>query len=99
MTIRSALSRRILPALLAMALAVPAQAAVRLAVPDVPRAAVAASASCTAIGQSLAASQGGRLLTAVAQQRGGGTVCVITYTVPSRDGRPPRRVETTVNAG
>ncbi|WP_146299773.1 hypothetical protein [Nitratireductor mangrovi] len=69
------------------------------AAPSIPSYIHTVAANCNAIGQQVAASAGGQLRRADAVQQGGQTVCVITYTVPSRDGKPPRRVQTTVNAG
>jgi hypothetical protein len=95
-----ALFRTVMAALVAAAFAWPVQAQVpRPGAPEVPGYWTQVSANCNAVGQSVAAREGGQLLRAVAADQGGRTVCVITYTVPSRDGKPPRRVETTVNAG
>lgn len=97
-----ALFRNVMAAFVAAALAWPASAQAQVprpGTPEVPGYWTQASANCTAIGQSVASREGGQLLRAVAADQGGRTVCVITYTVPSRDGKPPRRVETTVNAG
>lgn len=95
------LSLRVLVAVAALAAATAAHSAgLRPEAPAAPASpAVSVAANCSAIGQSVAAQEGGQLLRASAVDRGGRTVCVITYTVPSRDGRPPRRVETTVDAG
>ena len=95
-----ALFRTVMAALLAAVFAWPVQAQVpRPGAPEGPGYWTRVSANCNAVGQSVAAREGGQLLRAVAADQGGRTVCVITYTVPSRDGKPPRRVETTVNAG
>ena len=51
---------------------------------------------CYAIGQQIAAQQGGTLAGASAESRGGSIVCRIVILVPARDGERPRRVEVTV---
>ncbi len=84
---------------LAVAMASPANATVLAQAPSVPSYVHTIAADCTAIGQSVASSAGGQLRRAVSVDQGGRTVCVITYTFPSKDGKPPRRVQTTVNAG
>jgi hypothetical protein len=84
---------------LAAAMASPANATVLAQAPSVPSYVHTIAADCTAIGQSVASSAGGQLRRAVSVDQGGRTVCVITYTIPSKDGKPPRRVQTTVNAG
>lgn len=84
---------------LAVAMASPANATVLAQAPSVPSYVHTIAADCTAIGQSVASSAGGQLRRAVSVDQGGRTVCVITYTIPSKDGKPPRRVQTTVNAG
>jgi hypothetical protein len=53
---------------------------------------------CYAIGQQVAAQQGGTLAGASAENRGGTVVCHIVVLVPARDGERPRRVEITVPA-
>ena len=82
-----------------MATAGPAHAAMLARAPSVPAYVHTIAADCNAIGQSVASSAGGQLRKAVTVDQDGRTVCVITYTVPSKDGKPPRRVQTTVNAG
>lgn len=56
------------------------------------------AADCFAIGQQVAAQQGGTLAGARAESRGGQTVCRIVVLVPARDGERPRRMEVTVPA-
>jgi len=56
------------------------------------------SPDCYAIGQQIAAQQGGTLASASAESRGGTVVCRIVILVPARDGERPRRVEVTVPA-
>ncbi|MCT8991623.1 hypothetical protein NYR54_15195 [Chelativorans sp. SCAU2101] len=53
---------------------------------------------CFAIGQQVAAQQGGTLAGAQAENRGGQTVCRIIVLVPARGGERPRRMEVTVPA-
>lgn len=84
---------------LAVAMTGPAHATLLAQAPSVPAYIHTIAADCNAIGRSVASSAGGQLRKAVAVDQGGRTVCVITYTVPSKDGKPPRRVQTTVNAG
>ncbi|WP_051469543.1 hypothetical protein [Chelativorans sp. J32] len=57
---------------------------------------LAQGADCYAIGQQIAAQQGGTLAGASAETRGGTVVCRIVILVPARDGERPRRVEVTV---
>jgi hypothetical protein len=90
--------RRLVPALALLAAAVPAHAQLPLAQPAVPGLVQTAAADCGAIGRSLAAGEGGTVQLAVAENRGGRTVCVIVYTVPGSNGKPPRRVQREVPA-
>lgn len=53
---------------------------------------------CFAIGQQVAAQEGGTLAGAKAETRGGQTVCRVVVLLPARDGERPRRVETIVPA-
>lgn len=56
----------------------------------------AEAASCAAIGQQMAASQGGMLVRAAPVQ--GGRACNIVIVVPARNGERSRRIEMTVPA-
>lgn len=56
-------------------------------------------ADCYAIGQRIAAENGGALAKATAQSQGGTTVCSIVILVPGKDGERPKRAEFTVPAG
>ncbi len=67
--------------------------------PAAHRPVLLAAADCTAIGRAEASRNGGQLRRAVAVQRGGQTVCQIVYTVPSKGGKPPRRVERNIPVG
>lgn len=80
-------------ACLAFALAaVPAHAVPRTA-PKADTAVVLAQGDCYAVGQSVAADSGGKLLKASAETRGGERVCRIVVRVPGKDGERPRRAE------
>lgn len=58
----------------------------------------AAAADCTAVGQQVAAAQGGKLAKATPSVQNGRDVCVVVVLVPGRDGEKPRRVEVAVPA-
>jgi predicted cation transporter len=53
---------------------------------------------CAAIGQQVAAAQGGTLTKATAAVQNGSPVCIVVVLVPGRDGERPRRVEVAVPA-
>jgi len=55
-------------------------------------------ADCYAIGQQVAAQNGGQLARASAANRGGQQVCVIVVLVPGKNGQRPRRAEFVVPA-
>lgn len=55
-------------------------------------------ADCYAIGQQVAAENGGTLARASASNRGGQPVCVIVVLVPGKNGQRPRRAEFVVPA-
>jgi hypothetical protein len=57
-----------------------------------------AQADCYAIGQQVAAQNGGTLARASASTQGGQPVCVIVVLVPGKDGQRPRRAEFVVPA-
>lgn len=57
-----------------------------------------AAADCYAVGQRVAAQNGGTLARASEASQGGRTVCVIVVVVPARDGQRPRRMEVVVPA-
>ncbi|SFP73012.1 hypothetical protein SAMN03159463_04777 [Mesorhizobium sp. NFR06] len=67
--------------------------------PTVDRPAVLAASDCYAIGQQVAAQNGGTLAKATQATRGGQQVCVIVVLVPGKDGQRPRRSEIVVPAG
>lgn len=58
----------------------------------------ARAADCYSIGERVAAQNGGRLLQANAEQRGGQTVCRIVVAIPGSGGERPRRAEFVVPA-
>lgn len=57
-----------------------------------------AQADCYAIGQQVAAQNGGTLARATQSTQGGQPVCVIVVLVPGKDGQRPRRAEFVVPA-
>jgi len=57
-----------------------------------------AQADCYAIGQQVAAQNGGTLARATLSNQGGQPVCVIVVLVPGKDGQRPRRAEFVVPA-
>ncbi|RWE15537.1 MAG: hypothetical protein EOS61_09325 [Mesorhizobium sp.] len=57
---------------------------------------VLAASDCYAIGQQVAAQNGGTLAKASQATRGGQQVCVIVVLVPGKDGQRPRRSEIVV---
>jgi hypothetical protein len=57
-----------------------------------------AQADCYAIGQQVAAQNGGTLARATRSSQGGQDVCVIVVLVPGKDGERPRRTEVVVPA-
>ena len=54
---------------------------------------VLASGDCYAVGESVAAQNGGTLARASADTQNGQSVCVIVVLVPGKDGQRPRRQE------
>lgn len=95
--------RRTLAALLGAVLAHAAPAAAApLPVPASPPAAEVfhlVAADCYAIGQQVAAEQGGTLAKASPDTEGGQPVCRIVVLLPGKDGQRPRRTEIVVPAG
>lgn len=74
-------------------------AALPVAAPTAPSALHLAAADCYAVGQQVAAQNGGQMVKATPETRGGQTVCVVVVLVPARDGQRPRRAEFVVPAG
>ena len=64
--------------------------------PDDTQPFVVAASDCYAIGQQVAAQNGGTLAKASQATRGGQAVCVIVVLVPGKDGQRPRRTEIVV---
>jgi hypothetical protein len=73
--------------------------AVPLIEPSVEQPVVLAAGDCYAIGQQVAAQNGGTLAKASQATRGGQQVCVIVVLVPGKDGQRPRRSEIVVPMG
>lgn len=67
--------------------------------PSVGQPVVLAAGDCYAIGQQVAAQNGGTLAKASQATRGGQQVCVIVVLVPGKDGQRPRRSEIVVPMG
>lgn len=59
---------------------------------------IAAAGDCAAVGERVAASQGGQLAKATPTTQNGRAMCVVVVLVPGRDGERPRRVEVAVPA-
>lgn len=74
-------------------------AAMPLAAPSAPPSAETfhlAAADCYAVGQQVAAQQGGTLAKASPDTEGGQPVCRIVVLLPGKDGQRPRRTEIVV---
>ncbi len=56
----------------------------------------AAAADCYAIGEQVAAQNGGTLAKAAPSTQGGQPVCIVVVLVPGKDGERPRRVQLVV---
>ncbi len=70
--------------------------ALPISVPQTSGLVVAAAGDCTAVGERVAASQGGQLAKATPSTQNGAPVCVVVVLVPGRNGERPRRVEVAV---
>jgi hypothetical protein len=57
---------------------------------------VLAQGDCYAIGEQIAAQNGGTLAKASPSTQGGQSVCVVVILVPGKDGQRPRRVQMVV---
>ncbi|RWB53971.1 hypothetical protein [Mesorhizobium sp.] len=64
--------------------------------PSAEQPVVLAASDCYAIGQQVAAQNGGTLAKASQSTRGGQPVCVIVVLVPGKEGQRPRRSEIVV---
>lgn len=80
--------------MLLAATAAPASALPLLVRPPAPAASpiIQVQANCNAVGQQVAAREGGTLAHVRAENRGGRTVCVGEVIVPGRDGQMGRKV-------
>lgn len=67
--------------------------AMPVSAPTIPPLALPVSANCNAIGQQVAAQNGGTLASATPQMRGSSEVCVIVVVMPAQDGKRGRRAE------
>lgn len=87
--------RGLLAALLAVSLSAPAADAgtVPVVEPSMPSIVLPAAGDCYAIGQSVAAQNGGTLAAARAAKRGGRSVCIVVVLIPGKNGQRPRRQE------
>jgi len=72
--------------------------ALPIATPQKSNMLVAAAGDCAAVGEQVAASQGGQLAKATPTTQNGRAMCVVVVLVPGRDGERPRRVEVAVPA-
>lgn len=80
-------------------LVAPPASALPISSPAYTKQVVTVAADCYAIGQEVAAQNGGTLAKASPATRGGQEVCVIVVLVPGKDGERPRRAEMVVPAG
>jgi hypothetical protein len=91
---KTKLAHLVAPLLIAAALAPTSAAALPLAVPGAPPAQVLRVAGdCRAIGQQIAAQEGGMLAEATPVSQGGQMACHIVVVVPPKDGERGRRIE------
>lgn len=86
-------------ALIAMLGFAGAHAAPVAAVPATPQLLHSAASDCHAIGQQIAAENGGQLARAKPASQDGRPVCVIVVLVPAKEGSRPRRIEVVVPQG
>lgn len=70
--------------------------ALPMSVPQTSNMVVTVDGDCTAVGERVAASQGGQLAKATPSTQNGAPVCVVVVLVPGRNGERPRRVEVAV---
>ncbi|RAZ80219.1 hypothetical protein [Mesorhizobium atlanticum] len=97
-TFRSHLRKAVL-ALAAAGLLASQAVALPVIEPSADQPVVLAAGDCYAIGQQVAAQNGGTLAKASQATRGGQQVCVIVVLVPGKDGQRPRRSEIVVPMG
>ncbi|AAL52519.1 conserved hypothetical protein [Brucella abortus bv. 4 str. 292] len=72
--------------------------ALPMAAPQKPNLLIATAGDCTAVGEQVAAQQGGQLAKATPTMQNGRAMCVIVVLIPGRNGERPRRVEVAVPA-
>ena len=72
--------------------------ALPIATPQKSNVFVVAAADCAAVGEQVAASQGGQLAKSTPTTQNGRAMCVVVVLIPGRDGERPRRVEVAVPA-
>jgi len=88
--------RNVALALVAAGLLASRATALPVVEPSVDPPVVLAAGDCYAIGQQVAAQNGGTLAKASQATRGGQQVCVVVVLVPGKDGQRPRRSEIVV---
>ncbi|MDQ0332181.1 hypothetical protein E0F66_13085 [Streptococcus pyogenes] len=79
--------------------AVPPAGALPITPLDSPSQVLTVASDCYAIGQEVAAQNGGTLAKASPSTRGGQPVCVVVILVPGKEGERPRRAEVVVPQG
>ena len=67
--------------------------------PSIPETVITVSGDCYAIGQQIAAQNGGTLARADQASEGGQEVCRIVVLLPAKEGKHPRRAEFVVPRG
>lgn len=87
---------RALSALLGLLVGLPLASGDALASDADDQTLMVAQADCYAVGQQVAAQNGGTLARASQDSQGGRDVCVIVVLVPGKDGQRPRRTEIVV---
>jgi len=90
--------RRATVSLTALMLVTGTAAALPVVQPEAPSLVVPAAANCNGVGRQVAASMGGKLISASPGTQGGRAVCKLVIAVPSNDGGPPTLVNQTVPA-
>jgi hypothetical protein len=99
MTILSRTIRSATAALCAAAFLAAEASAMPIAAPKKADLFTTVASGCYAIGQQVAAQNGGTLAKASQSNRGGKPVCVIVVLVPGKNGQRPRRTEVVVPLG
>src|SRR5262245_57363370 len=96
MTVPPSCHRFAISALTGLAMLAGEAGAVPLEHPDAASPVVLAQGDCYAIGEQIAAQNGGTLAKASPSSQGGQPVCVVVILVPGKDGQRPRRVQMVV---